>query len=118
MMSSRRLSLKLKIAELSGALANAQIALVEAQREITQKDATISKLEANLNQWRDALVECRGFYYRKKANGKPQGRPYCPNCLAKGHLMMTVVTEKPGRPLDCPTCEASLRATEYLFEGE
>ena len=110
-------TLKLRIAELSGSLLKAQLALGEAQLELTEKDAAIAKLQANFKQKAD-LIEAHGFYYRVAKSGKPQGRPYCPHCLDKGHLMMTVLNEKPGRLLACPTCKNTYKAPDYFFEGE
>jgi len=111
-------SLKLKIAELSGAVATAQIALAEAQKELNEKDARIAALERRFKEKGDNLVEFHGHLYRKKADGKPQGRPYCPNCAPNGDFIMAVHTNKPGRSLECPSCGTDFRATEFFFEGE
>jgi hypothetical protein len=109
--------LKLKIAELSGALATVQITLAEAQSEAGKKDAEIAKLQANFKEKNDGLIEHEGFYYRKGGDGKPKGRPYCPSCIQKGILMMTVKTIKPGHPKQCPECGTEIQgASSFNFE--
>src|SRR5688572_28122120 len=67
--------LKMKVAELSGALATAQITLAEAQREAADKDAEIGRLKASFRAKQD-LVEHHGNHYRKRPDGTPQGPPY------------------------------------------
>ena len=96
---------KLKVAELSGTLAKVQIALAEAQSEAAKKDAEINKLRSDFKE-KQELVEHHGFFYRKGNDGKPRGRPYCPRCMQKGTLMMTVRTVKMGRPEECPECKS------------
>ena len=109
-------TLKLKIAELTSALASAQMTLVEAQTEAQEKDKEISKPAANFKAKAD-LIEVRGYHYRKRPDGKPQGRPYCPRCIQEGHLMMTVSTNEAGRPVTCPECQRKFHgASEYAFE--
>lgn len=100
-------ALKLKIAELTGTLATVQIALAEAQSEAAKKDALIAKLEGNFKE-KVEMVEYKGFHYRKGGDGRPRGRAYCPRCLEKGRVFMTVKTAKAGRPDECPECK-----TEY-----
>lgn len=109
-------ALKLKIAELSSALATVQITLSEAQSEAAKKDAELEKLRQNFKQ-KIEMVEFRGFHYRKGSDGKPRGRAYCPRCLDKGVVMMTVDMHKPGRPCGCPECKSEYQATEFDFEG-
>jgi hypothetical protein len=108
-------ALKLKVAELSNALATVQITLAEAQTEAAKKDAEIAKLQGNFKQ-KEEMVEYHGFHYRKGGDGKPKGRAYCPRCLDKGLLMMTVHMYKPGRPSGCPECKSEYQATEFGFE--
>jgi DNA-directed RNA polymerase subunit M/transcription elongation factor TFIIS len=98
-------ALRLKIAELSNALATVQITLAEAQTEAANKDAEIAKLQANFKK-KEEMKEYQGYFYRKGTDGEPRGRPYCPRCLDKGIVMMTVQTYKPGHPEQCPECKS------------
>jgi hypothetical protein len=108
--------LKLKIAELSGALANAQMTLSEAQQELNGKDAEIAKLRKVFEE-KQTLVEYNGFHYRKRADGSPQGTPYCRRCLQEGKLFLTSIVMKTGRPMACPECKAEYQmASDFDFE--
>lgn len=98
-------ALKLKVAELSGALATVQITLAEAQIEAARKDAEITKLRDNFKR-KEKMVEHYGYFYRRGVDGKPKGYPYCPRCLDKGVVMMVVETYKPGNPEQCPECKS------------
>ncbi|MCC7251320.1 hypothetical protein [Hyphomicrobium sp.] len=98
-------TLKLKIGELSGALATAQIALAEAQTEIANQTNQIAKLEANFKQKFD-LVEVRGRYYRKGSDGEPNGHALCSLCLEKGSIVVLVSLDEAGRPEGCPLCKS------------
>lgn len=108
-------ALKLKVAELSSALATVQITLAEAQSEAAKKDAEIAKLQSNFKQ-KEEMVEYHGFHYRKGADGKPKGRAYCPRCLEKGILMMTTQLFKSGKPYCCPECKSEYQASGFQFE--
>jgi hypothetical protein len=112
--------LKLKIAELSGTLAQVQMALVEAQKEIADKDAEIAKLQASFKRKAEGLVEHHGYYYRTGGDGKPRGRPHCPTCIQEGRIMMmTPGTRGPGRPHVCPACNCEVNHVEaFRFEEE
>lgn len=108
-------TLKLKVAELSGALASAQLALSEAQIEATKKDSEIAKLQANFKRKDAETVIYHGFVYQKGADGKPEGLPFCPRCLDNGKMMLVVSTVKEGRPQMCPECKSEFRATEFVY---
>lgn len=94
-------ALKLKVAELSNALATVQITLAEAQTEAAKKDAEIAKLRDNFKQ-KDELVEHNGHHYRRGPDGHPRGRLYCPVCLTKGELLMTI---EASEGTECPSCK-------------
>jgi hypothetical protein len=91
---------------LLNALATAQITLAEAQTELAKRDAEVAKLKDNFKQKNEGLVEYHGYFYRKGADGKPEGRPHCSRCLDKGTIMMMTPVEKPGRPVQCPECKS------------
>jgi len=97
--------LKLKIAELAGALATVQMGLAEARTEAIKKDEEIAKLRAAFKD-KSELVEHQGFSYRKRSDGTPKGDPYCSRCLQEGKLIMTVLTRDPGYPQECPVCKS------------
>jgi rubrerythrin len=94
-------TLKLKIAELSGVLASTQIALSELQVEMNKKDQEINRLKSAFAE-KSELTEHDGFQYRRGPDGLPRGRLYCPVCLAKGELLMTI---EAGDGTECPSCK-------------
>jgi len=97
--------LKLKIAELTGALADTKIALTEIQAEIAEKDAAIEDLKKQF-EIRADTVEVRGFKYIQQKDGSPVGLPFCPRCeQMDGKMIRLVRTNKPGRAKTCPQCE-------------
>ena len=111
-------TLKLKIAELAGALATAQLALSEAQLEASAKDRTIATLKESF-QRRAELVEHAGYRYDKGSDGMPQGSPYCPRCSDQDGILMHLT--ECGRGLlavKCPQCNAEYHgAAIYTWEA-
>lgn len=112
-------ALKLKVAELAGALASAQLALVEAQREASASTAEIEKLKDNFRR-RATLVDHRGFQYDAGADGQPQGEPYCRRCVEQdGALMRLTPFGKGIGALRCPQCKAEFHSvTTFLYDHE
>lgn len=105
-------SLKLKIAELTAALADAKLGLVEVAEALRDKDAKISELAALLKYRADNLVDYNGFRYLAK-DGKPSGLPYCPVCEHKGiYVRLAQDRSKAGMPYCCPSCKGN-----YGFQG-
>ena len=108
--------MKLKVAELSGALASAKVGFADANEALRTKDAEIAKLQSAFKE-KQELVERHGFHYRKGKDGKPQGKPYCPRCLQDGRLYMTHQALKTGRPVCCPNCKTEYQqVTVFAFE--
>lgn len=101
--------LKLKIAELTTALAGAQIGLTEVQKEMQAKDKQIDDLKKSF-ALRTETVELHGYKYRKTDEGKPIGFAFCPRCEQnEGKMFQLTLLNKPGRPYGCPQCKS-----EYL----
>jgi hypothetical protein len=76
--------LKLKLADLISALAEAKIELTEVQETIAQKDKRIAELEEAL-QSSDSLVRRYDAYYHTDENGQPIGIPFCLRCWENDH---------------------------------
>lgn len=77
--SIERAELKLKVADLIGALADVKLELVELQDTFASKDQRIKELEAAFES-RDALVRKYDAYYKADASGNASGAPYCLRC--------------------------------------
>ena len=101
---------KLKIAELTSALADLKITLTEARGDTEEKDAEINRLKTLQRRLQDDTVEVYGYRYRKRKDGAPPGaagNPFCDVCLQKSGLLIEMTRLlSPGRPLQCPNCKA------------
>ena len=102
--------LKLKVAELTGSLANIKLTLTEAKSEATDKDQEIARLKKLQQRLADETVELYGYRYRKRKDGKEggAGNPMCDVCLQKeGLLIETSFVHGTGiQQLQCPNCKA------------
>jgi hypothetical protein len=101
--------LKLKIAELTGSLADIKLTLTDAKNDAVEKDEEIARLKKLQRRLADETVELYGYRYRKRKDGKEggAGNPMCDVCLQKnGLLIETTHLPEPGRPLQCPNCKA------------
>ncbi len=96
--------LKLKIAELLGALADAKIAATELQDLLVKKEEEIAELRKSLAIKGD-VVRSGDAYYMKGKTGAATGDPYCARCWGvEGKLFQLV--RHPMRPdRVCPVCK-------------
>ncbi|TQV70091.1 hypothetical protein [Denitrobaculum tricleocarpae] len=100
-------SVKLKIAELTTALASVQVILATTQQEIASKDETILTLQQNLERQK-TTIEREGFLYDQASDGSPEGAPYCPRCHQKDGVMMRLTeSERDEFRMECPECKAT-----------
>ena len=106
--------LKLQLADIMTNLADAKLALAEMGDAISTKDAEIERLR-DAFAFKGDVIEVNHFFYKQNEDGKPTGRPFCPNCLeAKGRWIMTQnlpIGKGPG--LRCPNCSVTYDATYY-----
>jgi DNA-directed RNA polymerase subunit M/transcription elongation factor TFIIS len=107
---------KLKIASMAEALATAKIALADTQQELLAKDAEISALKRSF-EFKDELVEARGYKYRKSAEGKPMGYACCPRCERDGKYYFLTQRRAPGGGYECPSCKSEFigDVTHYVY---
>ncbi|MEP0518543.1 MAG: hypothetical protein ABJO09_01100 [Hyphomicrobiales bacterium] len=106
--------LKLKLAEIIGAMADAKLALVDATEVIQGKDSEIEKLTKFLAFRTDNIVRQHGMYYDKE-DDEPRGWPYCTMCFESGSsIKLAEDRSKAGLPLTCPKCKSSFgHVTRY-----
>lgn len=109
--------LKLKIADLTQALANAQIGLVDAREALQKKDAELSAARELLRFRDEQTVLENGYRYRATDAGEPIGHPYCAACLAGGIWIETVTSHTPGMPIVCPKCDADYGYNINVYGG-
>jgi hypothetical protein len=96
--------LKLKVADLLGALADAKIAATELQDLLVKKDEEIGELRKSIAIKGD-VVRSGDAYYMKGKSGAAAGEPYCARCWeVEGKLFHLV--RHPMRPdRVCPVCK-------------
>lgn len=103
-LSLERAELKLKLADLIGALADAKLELVEVQEMLSEKDKRIVELEEAF-QSKDAFVRRYDAYYIADESGNPVGVPYCLRCWEKDNKKRQLVFEaKDYRTRVCTSC--------------
>lgn len=100
-------TLKLKVAELTTALADAKLGLVDVAELLRDKEQEIARLTGLLAYKASNLVDVDGMRYRTQ-DGQPVGLPICPVCEAKG-LFITLAQDRStnGYPYRCPSCKAN-----------
>jgi hypothetical protein len=109
---------KIKIADLTEALANLKHALIEAKDDLATKDVEIDRLKNQLRR-KAALVEHGGYSYDKAKNGKPKGSPYCPVCEQKEGLLFHLSPPPHGMSMStCPNCKAMYSVERFAYGEE
>jgi hypothetical protein len=101
--------LKLKIAELTGAISELKVALVDAKEEVAKKQAEIVRLGGLLKRHAE-LIEADGYKY-DKVDGKAKGHAYCPVCEQEGHLIHVATLMDDHQ--QCPKCKALYRTQVF-----
>jgi hypothetical protein len=103
--SVEKAELKLKIAEIANALAEARLALVDVQETVAAKDARIAELEEAFSA-KNSLVRQNDAYYRVDEEGKPTGIPYCLRCWDVDHQQrQLVISAVDNRSRVCTVCK-------------
>jgi rubrerythrin len=103
-------SLRLKIAELSGAVSDLKLALIDAKEEIAEKQKEIERLEGLMKRHAE-LIEAGGYKYDKTEKGRATGHAYCPVCEQAGTLVH--VTTLLDEHQQCPKCKALYTARVF-----
>ncbi|MBH3338624.1 hypothetical protein I5L51_05810 [Pseudomonas mendocina] len=102
--SLEKAELKLKLADLVGALADVKMELAEIQDTIIQKDKKIEELE-NAFQSKGSLVRHSDAYYEADETGSPQGSAYCLKCWEIEHKKRPLIKKAANRHIHlCPAC--------------
>jgi hypothetical protein len=96
--------LKLRLADMIGALAEARMEIASAQDELRGKDDRIKELLSALDLREDVVREYDA-YYSKGANENPIGQPYCMACWERDHKLFHLALRR-GIGHVCSTCKA------------
>ena len=103
-------NLRLKIADLTSALADAKLGLVEIRDELAQKDSRIASLQALLTTRDTTTAIHNNKRYFTNSAGEPAGAPICPICERSGYLLAMVQDRSRGTSgtfYTCPKCKAN-----------
>ncbi|MCD4509729.1 hypothetical protein LQT97_00630 [Brucella pseudogrignonensis] len=98
--------LKASLVDVMSSLADAKIALTEAEEKIANQKKEILKLRSSFEK-RAELVEYKGFKFEAKEDGHPKGDPFCPRCEQKDGFLMRLVQGLATNKLNCPECKSS-----------
>lgn len=102
--SLERAEMRLKLADVVSALANAKMEIVDIQETLAQKDQRISELEEAF-QSKDALVKQYDAYYACDPEGNATGAPYCLRCWEVDHKKRNLVRAAADRHVRvCTDC--------------
>jgi hypothetical protein len=103
--SFEKAEIKMKVADLAEALADARLSILEAQQEIERLNAEIAELRVVPDIQAD--IETRDGVYFRKSEG-PSGAPFCPSCYAKLDKRIPVSTVprdfQDMAKYHCPSC--------------
>ena len=99
-------TLRLQLADLMGALADAKISMIGVMEQVEVREKEIARLNDALAN--KAKVERRnGAYYELDSEGKPSGDPYCMNCWERSHeLAHLSVPRFANEECVCPRCKS------------
>ena len=100
-LSLEKAELKLKLAELVGALADAKLQIVSVQDVVAEKDKTIKELEQQLDLKAKMKFE-RPFYWIQ--DGEERDGPYCQKCYDSEGKLVRLQQRASGTEWDCLEC--------------
>jgi hypothetical protein len=112
--------LKVKLAEIATALADARLDLAGVQEVLAERDRRIKELEEAF-EIKDALIQWHDAYYSIGADGKPAGDPYCLRCWEVEHKRYHLHCEARDRRVNvCSNCNKRYDAhlTRVLSTGD
>lgn len=102
--SLEKADLKLKLAELASALAEAKLEMISIQEVLLEKDQRIAELNEAF-ELRDALRRVGDAYYKMGDDGNPKGVAHCVRCFESDHRARQLVdTGGPMRLRVCTAC--------------
>lgn len=108
-LSLEQAEVKLKLADLVGALADVKMELAEVQETLSAKDKQIAELDEAF-QTKDTLVRQLDAYYVVDEKGKPKGFPLCLRCWENDRKKRQLVEDSGyNRKLVCPSCGHSYK---------
>ena len=99
---------KLKLAELTEALADLKIAVSDFQERLREKDARITELQHSLEITGAVKKHGDAIYRLQCSPGDPEGDAYCVRCWQEDHRLRVLVHDPANfRARKCSVCTAS-----------
>jgi len=108
-LSLEKAEMKLKLAELISALADAKMEISEIQELILQKDQKIRQLKESINTQENMIFE-KPYYWR--IDGTEKVGPFCQHCYDKDRKVIRLQGGKNGC-WDCTVCNNHFRDSSY-----
>lgn len=98
---------KLQVANVTSALADAKLALVEAQEAARLQKEELEKLRSAARYREEETIKVQGFLFRKQDDG-PRGKAFCSVCSDEGrYIHLSIVPTKDGNVHKCPRCSSN-----------
>jgi len=108
--SLEKAELKLKLAELMSALADAKMEMSSVQDGIAERERRIAELEEAF-QRKAKVIRDRDAYYEMGEDGKPTGQPMCIRCWDVDHKLYELHSEAKDHFVKvCPACKSRYEA--------
>ncbi|KPF41550.1 hypothetical protein IP80_21135 [beta proteobacterium AAP65] len=119
--SLEKAELKMKLAELMGALADAKIEMTAVQETISDRDQRIAELEDSFEKKASVFRHYDAYYIEGEA-GSPLGQPHCLRCWDVDHKLFALHFDHKDRfSKVCPKCSSKYEArlaNKYGTDGK
>ena len=101
-----RAELKLKLADIVSALAEAKLDLAQGMDDRRFLQDRIRSLEDAL-RIKETVVRVGDAYYGRAGTGEPKGAPYCSHCWEKNHQLIHLTSPaRAEQHSSCPACKS------------
>lgn len=116
--SLEKAELKMQMADLIGALADAKIAAAEITGTLIDKDREIENLKSQL-EFRGSLIRCNEAYFETDESGNPVDDPYCPHCWEVKQQAVHLTTDRQYTALmTCTSCGVQYRENRVRLKQD
>lgn len=109
--SLEKAEIKLKMAELISALADAKIGMVSIQEIVSEKDSEIKRLKSELDT-RGNMIWESPYYFLKTEEGKDG--PYCQKCYDSDHKLIRLQMPRAQGYWLCKECSSDYTDSSYV----
>jgi len=106
--------LKLELAGLVEALANAKLQIADVRQMLGSKDDTIARLQAALKLKGRIALKNSAYWLTNEADGSTEG-PFCTHCYDSDKVMCRLLPDKDEPGVKCPECKSTF-ASKPLFD--